>query len=841
MTLIRAARATLRELRSNPENPSYPLTSQVLIDMFAGTKTDAGVFVNERSAQRVVAVYRAWSLLAGTIGSLPVRAFTGESPGGQRWDGDAASLLAYPGGRDPVTGIATEGSPSAVLFYETLVVHLLSWGNAYVVKIPNVARSRIVALDLLQPSMVTPRWVRKTAGNPTGKEFVISGDDGQYTIATPRDVIHIRAMGQDLLCGISPIGAARQALGLAVAAEEYGARLFGSGNLMAGILQTDQRLQQPDADRLRDRWRAKLQGLASAYDVAVLDSGAKWQPIGIPPQDSQFIQSREFGVTEVARLYGIPPHMLAQVEKSTCIPKGVQVFTVDGPRSVEDVRVGEMVWSLDSAGKRFVSARVWRSEKTGHDPILNIRTRARVLRCNAQHRVLVRRKHPAPRPGPGGYHAVEWRNAWLPAGAIKLGDYLVALNGLPDGKSREAPNGRVLTEGFMAFAGLLLGDGTVNKGSVSVARHRDAPYMPRYVDVIQQEFHCATMGGVLPYELRPTRPVLVRDYERCATFSSLAAAAELRELGLSGTARTKRVPDWVYKLTPDLIAAYLSGYIDSDGAVNERGWVTFSSCNETLLEDVRHLCMAIGVPVGTVRRYDTSGQCVVNGRTVTRGVMFQLFAYDVESNRKLQPYHPVKSRRLQDAAVSMRTGVWSSNYCGRGPKGSRPGETFRIDGGALQLVHEITVEPAEDVYDLGVAGTHSFIADGLVVHNSWGTGIEQQSIGFNIYTLRPWLTRIEQSLSNELLPRGVNCRFNVNELLRGDMQAEITAHQHAVLSGQETPNEARAARGLPPKSGGDELFFPTNYSTMRAIVSPPDLPAEPGVVDAGGSADDPRP
>ena len=420
MPLLRDARDTFRELRSSPENPNYPLTSATLVDLFAAQPTDSGVRVDQSSAQRVVAVYRAWSLLAGTIGSLPLRAFTGEAPGGERWDGDQAGLLAYPGGRDPVTGIAIPGGPPAMLFYETLVVHLLSWGNAYVVKIPNEAGSRIVALELLRPNMVQPRWTRKTPRNAAGKEFVVT-DGATVSIATPEDVIHIRAMGQDLLQGISPIGSARQALGLAVAAEAYGAKLFGSGNLMAGILQTDQTLNEASAQRLRERWRQKLQGLSTAHDVAVLDSGAKWQPIGIPPEDSQFIQTREFAVTEIARLYGIPPHMLAQVEKST----------------------------------------------------------------------------------------------------------------------------------------------------------------------------------------------------------------------------------------------------------------------------------------------------------------------------------------------------------------------------------------------------------------SWGTGIEHQSIGFNIYTLRPWLTRIEQSLSNELLPRGVNCRFNVSELLRGDMQAEVEAHQKAVLSGQETPNEARAARGLPPADGGDGLFFPVNYSTLQAIANPP--------------------
>jgi HK97 family phage portal protein len=434
VTLLRRARETVQELRSNTENPQYPLTSSTLIELFGGGRTDSGVIVNERNAERIVAVYRAWSLLGGTTGSLPLRAFTGEAPGGERWSGDQSSLLAYPGGRDS-RNLPIEGSVSAMKFYETLMVHLLSWGNAYVVKVMNEARSRVTMLDLLMPNCVQPRWGPRTAQNPSGKEFYVLGADGVVHLAYPSQVIHIPAMGQSLLQGISPIGAARQALGLSVAAEEYGARLFGSGNLMSGILQTDQRLRQGDADKMRDRLRDKLAGLTTAYDVAVLDSGAKWQPIGIPPEDSQFIQTREFAVTEIARLYGIPPHMLGQVQSST----------------------------------------------------------------------------------------------------------------------------------------------------------------------------------------------------------------------------------------------------------------------------------------------------------------------------------------------------------------------------------------------------------------SWGTGIEQQSLGFNIYTLRPWLTRIEQALSNELLPRNVNCRFDVGELLRGDMQAEIAAHQAAVFSGQETPNEARTARGLPARPEGDDLLFPANYTKMQAIgATPPAPPTPPN--NAGGQA-----
>ena len=319
------------ETRASLESPSVPLTAASLVELYAGARSHAGVHVSEYNAARVIAVYRAWSLIGGTVGSLPLWCFSGDAPGGDRWANDGASLLAYPGGRDEITGIPWPGAPPAAVFYETMMVHLLAWGNAYIVKIPNVARSRTVALDLLMPSMVQPRWVRRTPANPHGKEFVVFRPadrvDQQaepWQIATPADVIQIRLMGNNLLYGMSPIGAARQALGMAVAAEEFGARLFGSGSLMSGILQTDASLDEVKANRLKERWQAKIAGLAGAHEVAVLDNGAKWAPISMPNKDSQFIESRSFQVDEIARLYGVPPHMLGQVEKSTSWGTGIE-------------------------------------------------------------------------------------------------------------------------------------------------------------------------------------------------------------------------------------------------------------------------------------------------------------------------------------------------------------------------------------------------------------------------------------------------------------------------------------------------------------------------------------
>jgi hypothetical protein len=124
------------------------------------------------------------------------------------------------------------------------------------------------------------------------------------------------ASGYDGICGVSPIRAARQSIGLALAAEEYGAKLFGSGSLATGILQTEQRLTQTQADAL-EALEGEARRPQNAHETIVLDSGAKFQQLTIPPEDAQFLESRRFQIVEVCRWFGIPPFLMFETEKST--------------------------------------------------------------------------------------------------------------------------------------------------------------------------------------------------------------------------------------------------------------------------------------------------------------------------------------------------------------------------------------------------------------------------------------------------------------------------------------------------------------------------------------------
>jgi len=294
------------------ENPTVPLTSATILDWLAGPRVSSGVRVTEKTAMGMPAVWRAVALLSGTVGALPLHAY--------RMQG---GLRVPAGARSAATRLLDKPHPDMTPFelWELAMVYCLLWGNSY----HRILRNEANEVSELWP--LHPSTVKAGRTSQHEKVYQLEGDltsDGEYRKHTDETILHIPGIGYDGVCGVSPIRAAREGIGLSLAAEEYGARLFGSGSLASGILQTEQRLTQEQADALKDRWKAKAAGLDKAHEAVVLDRGAKFQQLTIPPEDAQFIESRRFQIAEVARLYGIPPHMLMDMERSTSWGTGIE-------------------------------------------------------------------------------------------------------------------------------------------------------------------------------------------------------------------------------------------------------------------------------------------------------------------------------------------------------------------------------------------------------------------------------------------------------------------------------------------------------------------------------------
>ncbi|MCI3155533.1 phage portal protein [Streptomyces sp. GB4-14] len=293
--------------RRSVENPAVPLTSSSLLEVLGGVPGDAGVVVTETSALGVPGVWRAVSVTANVAAALPLHAYRA----GTR-DTVASPLLSDP---------HPELTP--VELWRLTYVHRLLWGNAYVQKLRNGA-GQVAQLWPIRPDRVRVERDTPSEDNPSGKWFWVRGDDGTLHRRTSRDILHLPGLGYDGVTGCSPIRAAAQGIGLALAAEKSAARLFGSGNMISGVLQTEQRLNAEQAAQLKAQWKAKLSGVNNSHDVAVLDSGASFSPVTMPYKDAQFLESRQWQVTELARLFGVPPFLLMSTEKSTSWGTGLE-------------------------------------------------------------------------------------------------------------------------------------------------------------------------------------------------------------------------------------------------------------------------------------------------------------------------------------------------------------------------------------------------------------------------------------------------------------------------------------------------------------------------------------
>ncbi len=277
-------------------------------EFFFGS-TSSGKPVNEHTAMQITAVYSCVRILAETVAGLPLHVYKYNDSGGKE------KYLQHP----LYKLLHDEPNPemTSFSFRETLMTHLLLWGNAYAQIIRN-ARGEIIALYPLMPNKMTVDrdktgrlfylYQRNTEDAPTlGKDNMVYLD--------PSDVLHIPGLGFDGLVGYSPIAMAKNAVGLSMATEEYGAKFFANGATPGGVLEHPGTIKDPQ--KIKESWNMAYQGSANSHRVAVLEEGMKYQQIGVPPEQAQFLETRKFQINEIARIFRIPPHMLADLEKSS--------------------------------------------------------------------------------------------------------------------------------------------------------------------------------------------------------------------------------------------------------------------------------------------------------------------------------------------------------------------------------------------------------------------------------------------------------------------------------------------------------------------------------------------
>lgn len=261
-------------------------------------QTSSGKRVNEKTAMQMTAVYSCVRILSETLASLPLHIYEITDLGSKKATNHYLYNLLHNEPNNEMTSF---------IFRETLMTHLLLWGNAYAQIIRN-GKGDVLGLYPLMPDKMK---VDRDENNTIFYEYTTN--DGKVKLTT-QDVLHIPGLGFDGLVGYSPIAMAKNAIGMAIAAEEYGAKFFSNGATPSGILEHPGTVKNTEI--LRESWTRGFSG-NNSHKVAILEEGMKYTPISISPNEAQFLETRKFQINEIARIFRVPPHMVGDLEKSS--------------------------------------------------------------------------------------------------------------------------------------------------------------------------------------------------------------------------------------------------------------------------------------------------------------------------------------------------------------------------------------------------------------------------------------------------------------------------------------------------------------------------------------------
>ncbi len=304
-----------RIFKRNVENPAMPLTAQMLADILSGPPSASGQHVSPSNALQISTVFACVRVISETLATLPLHTY-------RRLERGRALAMEH-----PVYPLLLDGpnpEMTSVELIECLCAHVLIHGNAYCEIVRNGA-GQVKALWPLLPHQTKPT---RNARNELVYETALP--DGTTARLRAERVLHIRGLSPDGLVGYSPIALQREALGLALAAQDYGARFFSNDSRPGGVLEVPIKLSPEALERLKATWEAR-HTLTNAHRVAILEQGMKWHQIGLAPEDAQFLETRKFQRSEIAGIFRVPPHLIGDLEHATF--SNIEESNIDFARS----------------------------------------------------------------------------------------------------------------------------------------------------------------------------------------------------------------------------------------------------------------------------------------------------------------------------------------------------------------------------------------------------------------------------------------------------------------------------------------------------------------------------
>ena len=287
------------EKRTAPTNQMQDFVRGVDVDFLGNS--NSGVRVDELSAMQTSAVYACVKILAESVASLPLHLYVKRKDKHEFATEHPLYTCLYDTPNEEMTSFE---------FRETMMTSLLLWGNAYARIIKK--KGHVSELWYLKPYQMTVE--RDTATKKL--KYTYTDDVTNETIVyKPEQIFHIKGLSVDGVKGLSPIAQAREAIGLSLATEEYGAKFFGNGARPGGVLEHPGILKDPE--KLRESWNKVYQGTRNSHKVAVLEEGMKYHSIGIAPEDAQFLETRKYQLNEICRIFRVPPHLVGDLERAT--------------------------------------------------------------------------------------------------------------------------------------------------------------------------------------------------------------------------------------------------------------------------------------------------------------------------------------------------------------------------------------------------------------------------------------------------------------------------------------------------------------------------------------------
>jgi phage portal protein, HK97 family len=260
----------------------------------------SGKSVTVQSAIQLSTVYACVRVISETIASLPLGIYETVNDGNEKATDHPLYKLLHDEPNSEMTSF---------VFREVMLAHLLLYGNSYS-QIIRSGKNQVIGLYPLLPDHMDVD--RDSKGNLT---YTYTTSDGKTVSIKPRDVLHIPGLGFDGVMGYSPIALEKNAIGLGIASEEYGSKFFSNGARPSGILTHPNTVKNPKA--LRESWNSAYGGSSNSNRVAILEEGMKFEPIAIPNNEAQFLETRKFQVDEICRIYRVPPHLVGNLEHAT--------------------------------------------------------------------------------------------------------------------------------------------------------------------------------------------------------------------------------------------------------------------------------------------------------------------------------------------------------------------------------------------------------------------------------------------------------------------------------------------------------------------------------------------